>query len=75
MTNTRGKYRFLIIYFESFLLLVLLGVILPRFIDYLLFYIYKSTANHRNSIFVVVINDNVSFIQYYYNVFRSFITY
>lgn len=44
--------RFLILYFQSLLILVIMGIILPYLIDTLLFYITKDSTIYHNSILV-----------------------
>lgn len=66
---------FLLNYLKCLFALILLGYLLPKFLDYLLFYFYKRNAIYKNSIFVIDIHNNINIFQYYYNVFRSYITY
>ncbi len=75
MRQKNDFYNFLWIYLKCFALLVILGYILPIVFDQLIFYLYKRTVIHKNSIFVADIHDNINFFQYYYNAFRSYITY
>jgi hypothetical protein len=66
---------FLITYIKCLLVLIVLGYLLPMFFDYLLFYFYKRKVIYKNSIFVIDIHNNINIFQYYYNAFRSYITY
>lgn len=66
---------FIIIYLKCLFALIMLGYLLPKFFDYLFFYFFKRNVIYKNSIFVIDIHNNINIFQYYYNVFRSYITY
>lgn len=52
MTNQRKKVDFLILILKSYLIILTLGLILPKLIDLLLWFIINRYSNFNNSTFV-----------------------
>lgn len=74
MKNKTDIINFIIIILKCFLILLLFGEALPKTIDYVLYYIYRSNNYGANATFVCyIVNKNISFINNFIFIFKVFI--
>lgn len=73
MIDSRRKFDFVILLLKCYLIILTLGLILPKLIDIILRIILNKYINHRNSVFVFnLINHNELLVCRYIYIFESF---
>jgi hypothetical protein len=66
--------KFMFLYFQSLLILVIMGIILPYFVDILLHYITRGSVIYNNSILVSKsINKQLEILYQYVYTFKVLI--
>lgn len=66
--------HFIIIILECFFILIFFGILLPRILDYILYYFIIKPKVYQNSIFVYsIINKNFNILYNYTVVFNQFL--
>ncbi|OFI07610.1 hypothetical protein CLOACE_02140 [Clostridium acetireducens DSM 10703] len=75
MINKQEVIEFNITIIKCFAVFLLLGLFLPKIIDYALYKLINNTNIYKNSIFVYnVINRNINFIYNYIYIFKQFLS-
>ena len=73
MNNSRNKASFIILLLKCYLIILTLGLILPKAIDLVLRFLMNRYTNYRNSTFVFnFISKNELLICRYIYIFDSF---
>lgn len=66
--------KFIVTIFKCFLILVLFGIFLPKFLDYMLYYFMIKPDMYQNSLFVYsAYNKNIILLYNFAVVFNEFI--
>jgi len=68
--------KFLFLYFQSLLILIIMGIILPYLVENLLIYITRDSSIYQNSILVSKsVNKQLEIVYNYVYIFRALLRY
>lgn len=68
--------KFLFLYFQSLLILIIMGIILPYLVETLLIYLTRDSSIYQNSILVSKsINKQLEIVYNYVYIFRALLRY
>jgi hypothetical protein len=68
--------KFIFLYFQSLLILIIMGIILPYLVENLLIYITRDSSIYQNSILVSKsINKQLEIVYNYVYIFRALLRY
>lgn len=74
LKDKKDLYDFIVIYLKCILWLILIGIVLPKLIDYTTFYLYNKNVIYKNSTFVSINTYKDIVVMFYYSV-KSFLLY